>query len=157
MERSFIEAYAQGADVPAGALAGLSAADLDAYPVPGTWSIRQILVHLMDSDLIGAFRMKRVIALDNPTLLNYDESAFANRLAYATTDVEPTCQVFRLNRLLMAEILRGLPEEAFARVGQHSEQGPLSLRQLVDTYIEHLDHHMKFLRQKRAMLGKPLA
>jgi hypothetical protein len=48
-----------------------------AFPVPGTWSIQQIVLHMMDSDLIASDRMKRVIAEDRPTLIGYNETAFS--------------------------------------------------------------------------------
>src|SRR5688572_14131273 len=120
MDRALIERFAAGADVPAAAIRGLTAADLDAFPVPGTWSIRQIVLHLMDSDLVGSDRMKRVIAEDRPALLAYDETAFANRLFYDQLNVERACEVFRLNRLMTADVLKRLPDDAFARSGTHS-------------------------------------
>ena len=66
MDRAMIERYAAGADVPAAAIRGLTRDELNAFPVPGTWSIQQIVLHLMDSDLIGSDRMKRVAAEENP-------------------------------------------------------------------------------------------
>lgn len=157
MDRAMIERYAQGASAPKAAIAGLSAKDLNAFPVPGTWSIQQIVLHLLDSDLVGADRMKRVIAQDSPQLLAYDETAFANRLHYAEQDIATACEVFCLNRLLVATMLRQLPDAAFARRGTHSEHGSVALADLVATYVDHLDHHLKFIHDKRRLLGKPLA
>jgi hypothetical protein len=139
------------------AIRGLSAADLDAFPVPGTWSIRQIVVHLMDSDLVASDRMKRVIAMERPALLAYDQDAFVKHLDYSSVDAELAARVFALNRELTAGILRRLPDSAFARLGDHNENGPMSLERLVNVYVEHLEHHMKFLRRKRELLGKPLS
>jgi hypothetical protein len=156
MDRTLIERYAAGADVPAKAICGLTRADLLAFPVPGTWSIQQIVLHLMDSDLIASDRMKRVVAMENPTISAYDETAFANNLFYDAQDASLACESFRVNRLLTADILRRLPDAAFARTGNHSEHGPLTLRQFVENYVHHLDHHMQFLREKRMLLGKPL-
>ena len=156
MDRQLIEHYAAGAEAPVSAICGLTAADLDATPVAGTWSIRQIVVHLLDSDLVGSERMKRVIAMDGPVLLGYDETLFASRLHYQTADVEQVCALFRLNRLLTADLLRRLPEAAFRRTGNHSERGLLTLADLVLDEVEHPEHHLKYIRQKRALLGKPL-
>jgi DinB family protein len=64
--------------------------------------------------------------------------------------------VFAKNRLLTAELLHRVPKEAWDRSGIHSERGKMTLRDLVANYAEHLEHHLKFIRQKRAMLGKPL-
>jgi hypothetical protein len=99
VDRDVIERYAAGAAAPAKAIAGLSRDELNAFPVPGTWSIQQIVVHLMDSDLIGADRMKRVAAEDRPpTLIGYDESAFARGLFYDQLDPQLACEVFEKNR-----------------------------------------------------------
>jgi hypothetical protein len=157
MNRDLIEQYAAGAALPAQSIAGLARDQLNAFPVPGTWSIQQIIVHLMDSDLIGADRMKRVAAEDRPpTLIGYDESAFARGLFYDQLDPRLACEVFEKNRLLTAEILRRLPDAAFERTGEHNEHGRMTLGELVANYVDHLAHHLKFIRQKRALLGSPL-
>jgi hypothetical protein len=33
----------------------------------------------------------------------------------------------------------------------------VTLASFVETYVEHLEHHMRFVREKRRLLGKPLA
>lgn len=156
MDRTLIDRYEAGAGALATAIDGLTDADLDAYPVPGTWSIREIVLHLMDSDLIGSYRMKRVIAMDEPTLQPYDETLFNQRLMYQRLDAEHAAEVFRLNRLLTASMLRLLPEGAYRRTGMHEETGLHTLTDLVRIYADHLGHHLMFVRKKRAMLGKPL-
>lgn len=156
MDKTLIERYESGADALHAVLAGLTDADLDAHPVPGTWSIREIVLHLMDSDLIASYRMKRVIAMDEPTLQPYDETLFNQRLMYQRLDANRAAEVFRLNRLLTASMLRLLPEEAFRRTGMHEETGLHTLTDLIRIYADHLDHHLKFARNKRTMLGKPM-
>jgi uncharacterized damage-inducible protein DinB len=156
MDRSLIEQYADGGPLLVRSIAGLTDADWSAHPVPGTWSLREIVLHLMDSDLIASDRMKRIIALDNPTLLAYDEAAFARSLGYNESDAAMAVNVFAQNRALTAAVLRRLPDAAFARHGTHNERGPMTLAALVSMYIQHLNHHLDFFRQKRALLGKPL-
>ncbi len=156
MNRELIERYAAGADVLGKSILGLTQADLLAFPVPGTWSIQQIVLHMMDSDLIASDRMKRVAAEDHPTLIGYNETAFAKTLAYDAIPAQEACDVFRLNRRITAELLRRLPDTAFKRTGYHNERGEVSLEQFVVGYAEHLDHHLKFLHEKRKVLGKPL-
>jgi hypothetical protein len=157
MNRDLIDEYVAGAGAPARAIAGLTRQQLNAFPVPGTWSIQQIVVHLMDSDLIGADRMKRVAAeVRPPTLIAYDESAFARGLFYDQLDPQLACEVFEKNRLVTGEILRRLPEAAFERTGEHNEYGTVTLAELVQTYVDHLEHHLGFIRQKRTLLGCPL-
>jgi hypothetical protein len=156
MNQQLIERYAAGANQLAPAIAGLSSDELNAFPVPGTWSIQQIVLHMMESDLTASDRMKRVISMENPLLMGYDETAAAQKLCYDQLDPQLACDVFAKNRLLTAELLRRLPKEAWDRSGIHSERGKLTLRDLVANYAEHLEHHLKFIRKKRELLGKPL-
>jgi len=156
MDRSLIEQYANGAGMVAEAIEGLSAAEFLAVPVPHTWGIGQIVMHLMDSDLIGSDRMKRVIAEENPAIIGYNETAFATKLFYEKQDFAMAAEIFRLNRQSTAIVLRNLPDAAFARVGTHNERGKVTLADLVTTYVQHLEHHLRFLRHKRQLLGKPL-
>lgn len=154
VDRTLIDRYLAGASAPAEAIRGLTAADLDAPPASGGWTIRQIVLHLADSDVVGSDRMKRVAAEPNPTLLAYDENAWAKELRYEARDAALAAELFRVNRLYTAAILRDLPDAAFARTGNHTERGLESLADLVRDYAGHLDHHMKFLNAKRAALGK---
>jgi len=156
VNRELIEGYAAGADVLGKSIQGLERSDLLAFPIPGTWSIQQIVLHMMDSDLIASDRMKRVAAEDHPTLIGYNETAFAKTLAYDHIPAQDACEVFRLNRRITAELLRRLPDAAFQKTGFHNERGELTLEHLVSGYIEHLDHHLKFIKEKRKLLGKPL-
>lgn len=155
-----IEAFAAGGPRVGEAIRGLSREDLLAPPAPGApgkWTIQEIVLHLLDSDLVASERMKRIIAMDRPALIPYDENAFVERLAYDRQDAAAAAEMFALNRALTASILRSLPDEAFAREGIHSENGPMTLARFVDLYVWHVDHHLKFLREKRARLGKALA
>ena len=156
MDRQLIERYAGGARVLHEAIEGLAIGELVAFPVPGTWSIQQIVFHLMDSDLIGSDRMKRVIAEERPQLIGYDETAFANKLFYHELNIWWACDLFEKNRLMTAEILRRLPNGAFQRVGLHNERGEVTLGGMVQTYVDHLERHLGFIRSKREMLGRPL-
>jgi hypothetical protein len=151
-----LDRYTAGAPVLARSIQDLSPADLAAHPVPGTWSILQVVHHVLDSDLIASHRMKRIIAEDNPLLISYDETAFANALGYERMDVRLACDLFRLNRELTAQMLLAQPDEAFNRTGVHNQKGKVSVLEIVSGYADHLDHHLKFLYDKRARLGKPV-
>src|SRR5687768_11886578 len=149
-----IEHYERGGEKLSLAVRGLTPGDMTCYPVPGTWSIHQIVIHLLDSDLVLADRMKRVIAEDGPTLLAYDETKFAKNLYYHDQSVERAIQILDLNRRLFAPVLRRLRPDAFDRTGNHSERGRVTLRDLLQGAVDHLEHHVKFIHDKRAMMGK---
>ena len=47
-----------------------------------------------------------------------------------------------------------LPDEMFDRVGTHNERGPMKLSDLLSGAVKHLQHHLKFVVDKREKLGK---
>lgn len=152
--REAVELFAAGADVPAKAIKGLTRGMLLATPVPNTWSIQQIVVHLLDSDLFAAGRMRRTIAECEPKLEVYDESAFARSLFYEEQDLGDVVAAFALNRKILAATLRRLPDEVFERAALHPEAGRVTLGTFVRLYAHHVDHHVAFIRRKREIIER---
>lgn len=151
--QELIERYQAGGALLAYAAAGLTPEQEQARPGPGAWSIAELVVHLVDSDLVASDRMKRVIAEDHPTLMAYDENAWIARLGAQVMPVEEAVNLFAANRHWMTRILRRCTPEDFARDGMHSEDGRKTLADLVVGYANHLDHHLKYLYAKRGNLG----
>jgi uncharacterized damage-inducible protein DinB len=160
MEQNLIADYEAGGEKLQKSIAGLSREDLVWTPKAeaglGLWSIQQIVVHLMDADIIWAARMKSIVAEEHPTLLGYDENKFAQSLFYNEQDAEGAVRLFDLNRRQFCRVLRKLPESALSRTGQHSERGSITLGQSLKLMVEHVDHHIEFVRRKRKALGKAL-
>ncbi len=148
-----IQRYANGGPLLVYATAGIPEEHARKPIGPGEWTLAELVAHLVDSDMNGAERMKRVIAEENPTLMAYDETAWAKHLDYADTPIDEAVALFAANRKWMTRILKTLPDDAFARMGNHSETGPLTLAALLAKYIGHLDHHLRFLYGKRSNLG----
>ena len=156
MNRALIESFAAGGETLRQALQGLSREDLLARPGPGDWSIQELVIHVVDSDAIAIDRMKRILTEDNPPLLYADETAYNDRLFPEEQSLEDAVTLFDVGRRQWARVLRKLPEAAFARQGTHNRRGVMTLGEMVEGYIKHLEHHLVFLRAKRDRLGKPL-
>ena len=157
MDRSLIDAYEAAPARLRAACAGLTREELTARPGPGKWSILEVVVHIADSDAISIDRMKRILTEDNPPLLYADETAYNDRLHPHEQDLEDALTLFDVGRRQFARVLRLLPDEAFRRKGTHNRKGEVTLGAMVAGYVEHVEEHLKFVRGKRANLGKPLA
>ena len=156
MDRKLIEEYVACGPRLKKAVAGLNAEDLTARPGPGKWSILELVIHLADSDAISIDRMKRILTEENPQLLYADETAYADRLCSHEQSLDDALTLIEAGRRQFARVLRKLPDEAFARRGTHNRRGAMTVGELVADYIEHVNHHLKFLLDKRIRLGKPL-
>jgi hypothetical protein len=148
-----IDRYERGGRLLTLAVEGLTPAQGRERVGPGTWSISELVAHMLDSDLVGIDRMKRVIAEDNPTLQAYDENAWIDRLDSRSMPMAEAAALFAANRRWMARILRRCTEADFARAGMHTEDGPKTLAKLLVGYVSHLDGHLRFLYGKRGALG----
>jgi uncharacterized damage-inducible protein DinB len=145
--------YADGGPLLVQACSNISFEQGRAYPIPGTWSIAELVGHLLDSDLVFADRMKRLIAEENPTLQGFDEQAWIRGLVSNEIPVDEGAALFASHRKWMARILQRQDEAAFARAGHHTEKGRQTLTEVLVYATNHLDHHLKFLYAKRAQLG----
>jgi hypothetical protein len=162
MARDLIDQYASGGEKLSQAIRGLTREDLlapppaDVGPEVGKWTIQQVVIHCMDSELVSADRLKRMIAEDNPKLIGYDENKFVANLFYAEQDAEQAVKIVDLNRKLFAGALRKLPNSAWDRKGTHNERGVITVASYLKDVVNHLEHHIKFIHAKRAAMGKEM-
>lgn len=148
-----IASYEAGIATLRSAAAGLTHAQLNTRIAPGTWSIQEIIVHILDSDLIATHRMRRIAAEDLPLLVSYDENLFIAKLPSDRINLTTTLDLFDANRRFTAQWLRTLTPDAFAREGIHTQRGKVTLKNLLEIYTKHVDHHQSFVQGKRAAMG----
>ena len=152
MNSARIDAYLTGSAELLKSIWGLTHDQLHAKPADGSWTIHQIVIHMLDSDLIGTDRMKRIACMDKPLIAAYDENAMVQLPGTSELNAFAACEMFQKNRQMTATILRHLPAAAWDRYGIHTESGKVSLGELLVKYTQHLEHHLKFIAAKRARL-----
>jgi hypothetical protein len=145
-----LERLRRGAELVAVSITGAAGSELDYVPEPGKWSIRQIVAHLADAEMVAGMRLRRIIAEDNPRIEAYDQNAWATNLDYTRRKTSPALETFRRIRGENYELLKDLPAPVFEREGLHSERGPMSLRLLLQIIAEHAENHASQIRTRRA-------
>ena len=130
---------------------GLSAADLDRRPAePDGWTPRMVIHHVADSETNSYVRLRRLLAEPTGTTIQgYDEAQWARALHY-DRPVAASLAVFRAVRESSAELLDLITPDDLARAGVHTETGPYTLADWLDTYVAHARDHAE---QIRAALG----
>ncbi len=137
------------------AIAGLSPTELSTREGPGAWSVQHVLQHLADSELVGAFRIRMVLAHDRPSLAAYDQELWAERLHYDQADVEEALADFAHLRTSNVRSLEQASPADRERVGLHSERGEESIAQMILNYAGHDIVHLQQIARIRKAIGAP--
>jgi hypothetical protein len=117
---------------------------------PAKWSIGEVVQHLADSELVGGFRLRMVLAHDRPALAGYDQDLWASRLRYRDADVREALEQFTALRQANLRLWAGLGPADLARVGLHAERGEESLEHMRRLYAGHDLLHLRQLDRIRA-------
>lgn len=123
-------------------LKGLTEKQLSRRPAPGKWSIKEIVAHLADGEVILGSRYRLVAAHERPAIAAYDQDLFVEKLGADAASTEELVADFEMARAVNLGLLVRLPDEAFARVGLHSERGEESLGTMVALYAGHDRIHL---------------
>ncbi len=145
--------YLDGGAVLRGALAGLDAEAIRVRPIAGKMSSLEVLCHVVDADQFMCDRMKRTVGTDRPLLMGVEAVDYLTRLHYHDRDVELEIRLLEIQREQMAADLQRLPEQAWERQAIHSEVGLITLRQLMNHAVCHLEAHVETIAEKRTAMG----
>jgi len=138
-------------------LAGLTQADFRAKPRPEKWSIQEISFHVVDSEVMGAGRIRQVFAEPGAVFARYDQDAWATAIKYQeldTTSLSHWLGLFASLRATASVIFRTATTEIWAHWGTHGEWGPLTLRQLLELYADHGERHIGQIVELRNSIGE---
>jgi hypothetical protein len=138
----------------------------------GRWPVRVLVGHVADADLAAIHRMRRVVGEENPVFANWDEDAFVDANLYGNVHEgyadDPEADharvmnalggpmaVIHTNRQWAGQWLLSLEDSAWSRSGMHPIRGVMTLRDILVSYIWHLEHHAKFLEKKLDLILGP--
>lgn len=137
------------------ATAGLSDDQLVRPESDGKWSIRHVLQHLADSELVWGWRLRLVLAQDRPSLTGYDQDAWAARLRYDAIRAEDALADFSVLRRSNLRLLAVAKDSDLDRVGVHAERGEESVRHMMRLYAGHDLLHLRQIERIRSVVGEP--
>lgn len=131
------------------ALDRLSHTQITKPEAAGKWSIRHVLQHLADSELVWGWRLRLVLAQNRPPLTGYDQDLWADRLGYAAVEAEDAVQDFTVLRNANLRLLSRVKPTDLDRVGVHVERGEESVRHMIRLYAGHDLMHLQQIERIR--------
>ena len=113
---------------------------------PGKWTMREILVHLSDTETVYLDRLRRLAAEPNPTLMSFDENLWAKNLFYGSRDLGLVRQQYEAARRSIIEMARKLDEAVYANTGTHSIAGKKVFAKVLAGHPDHNAHHLEQIK-----------
>ena len=123
---------------------GLSAAQIEAQPGPGKWSVREILAHLADCELAFGFRLRQVYSGER-AIQPFDQDEWAR--AYGSYSAGLALATFAALRDWNLAFVGGLIETDKQLEAFHPERGEMVLWTVVETIAGHDLHHLAGLEK----------
>jgi hypothetical protein len=122
---------------------GLADAELGRRPAPEKWSIREIVAHLADDELVGAYRLRMILSSPGTAIQAFDQDIWARTGRYERTDVRESLELFRVLRQANLTLLRSLRTEEWDLFGVHAERGAESIRDVAMYFAGHDINHFE--------------
>jgi DinB superfamily len=149
MERhDLIARYRGGTDAVCEALAGITPDELDRRPAATSWTAREIVHHVADSETNSYIRLRKLVAEDETWIQGYDEAHWARVLHY-DRPIEVSLAVLRAVRDGSAELMERLADADWARSGTHRDSGAYSMSTWLEIYADHPYIHADQIRRAR--------
>lgn len=114
---------------------------------PGKWTIGQVVLHMIDTERVFAYRALRFLRGDQTALAGFDQDAFINGYgdgALAKADLISSLQITRAATI---EVFKGVNDEVLSRKGIASGSH-MSARVVPFLIAGHNKHHENILRER---------
>lgn len=145
--------YEAGADELENAIAGLTEEQLGLAQVPGKWSIREQILHLIDLELVTLHKVKFALAEPGRTYQgnSFSQDDWSTGLNYRNRPIHAEVQLFRAMRQHILGLCEHLPSALERTVTSKSREE--SVAQLLKMVAGHANHHIRTVNQIRELHG----
>jgi hypothetical protein len=123
-------------------LKGVSPAKLRKRPAPAKWSVREILLHLADTEIVSGFRIRMILGKPGTPLAGFDQDDWVVAGNYGQRDVRTALAQFTSLRAANLALLKTLRPEQWKHVGMHAERGEESVETIVSMMAGHDLNHL---------------
>jgi len=113
----------------------------------GKWTIKDLLLHLIDAERIFAYRALRIGRGDKTPLSGFEENDFVLHANANSRSVESLMKEFQLVRKSTLELFENFSDEQLAYLGTSSD-AIISVRAIGFIISGHQNHHLKIIQER---------
>ena len=113
----------------------------------GKWTIKEVLLHVMDAERIFAYRALRFARKDNNALLGFDDDEYAMNSDAAARSGQSIIDEYSALRLSTIELFKNMSNDMYQREGVASGN-PMTVSALGYIIAGHEVHHLRVIRER---------
>jgi len=150
--KSKLDAAERNPEELARAVVGLPDHLLRRKPAPDKWSIIEIMAHLADIEMVYGYRLRQMLADNEPVIAPIDQDAWANKLGYMEHSAPELIAAYALTRRMNMRLLRRISVADLEKGAFHPEMGrKLTVAELVDRMAAHGRSHLEQIEKLKKM------
>jgi len=111
------------------------------------WTIKEILVHIIDDERIYAYRALRFARNDKTELPGFEQNDYALNSGANDRSVQNILEEYEAVRHATIALFNGLPEDSFLRMGT-ANKNKVTVRALAYHIAGHELHHINIIKKK---------
>jgi uncharacterized damage-inducible protein DinB len=116
---------------------------------PGKWSIKEVLVHIVDDERIYAYRALRFARGERQNLIGFDQDAYAQQSEADARPLDSIFEEYEAVRNATIALFHGLPEQSLTRMGHGTATAnDATVRALAYHIAGHELHHLHLIRTR---------
>lgn len=127
-------------------LDGLSTAEIETRPAPGKWSVREIVAHLADCEVVWAWRLRQALGEEHAVIQSFEQDAWAK--VYDAYSLAAAWATFKALRAWNVVFVGALSEADRKKGYTHPERGEETLWTMVEIMAGHDLHHLAGLKRR---------
>jgi uncharacterized damage-inducible protein DinB len=129
------------------ALGDLPPGEVDRLHAPYTWTLRQLMGHLIDCERIFSTRMLRIAAGDKTPLPGFDQDACVANMDYENVTMDELLDEFNYLRRANVLLAKRLTPQSLQHMGIASDH-PVSARANLYILAGHVVYHLEIIKRR---------
>ncbi len=131
----------------AGLMQELSEEKLNFRYQPEKWSVKEVMVHIIDTERIFGYRALRFARQDKTELPGFDQDTYVVPSKAKDRSIASILAEYAAVRQATLELFRNFDEEMIGQVGV-ANKNPVTVRAIGYIILGHEIHHLNILRQR---------
>lgn len=120
---------------------------------PGKWTIKEILVHIVDDERIYAYRALCIARNEKKELPGFEQDDYVTFSGANERDIANILEEYESVRSSTIAMLNGLPDEAYTREGV-ANSSRFTVRALAYHLAGHEMHHLRMIKDRYLKSGQ---